>query len=130
MFKKCRLLNHSLRRLEYEYNPIVGTVAMQIKTGTNVKVPIGDLSKPCILEYMVEINSEDGSLNLKSISVFQFKVDGNNNDYDVEDLRKHVTENGTPIAYKKMSDIVKTITGYSNSAPFNLPTYQSIVKGQ
>lgn len=127
-FKRCRLLNHSLRRLEYEYNPVPGAVNMQIKTGTNVKVPIGDLDKPCLLEYMVEITSEENTLTLKCISVFQFKVDGTGNDYDVEELRQYVTENGNPVAYKKMSDIIKTITGYSNSNPFNLPPYREIMK--
>ncbi|WNY27874.1 hypothetical protein MmiEs2_00510 [Methanimicrococcus stummii] len=128
MFKKCRLLNSSLRKMEYDYNLSVGSVDMQIRTGTNVKVPIGDLNKPCLLEYMIEIASE-ANFNLKCVSLFQFKVDGDN-DYDVEDLRKYVAENGTPIAYKKMADIVKTTIGYSNSNPFNMPTYQEIMKGQ
>lgn len=128
-FKKCRLLNHSLRKLEYDYNPVAGAVNMQIKTGTNAKVPIDDLTKPCILEYLVEIASENDSLNLRCITVLHFKVDGPK-EYDIEELRNHVLEEGSPIAYRKVTEIIKTITGYSNSTPFTMPSYQAITKGQ
>ncbi|MDV0445354.1 hypothetical protein MmiAt1_09290 [Methanimicrococcus sp. At1] len=129
-FKKCRLVSSSLRKLEYDYNPVEGPVNMQIKTGANAKVPIGDLSKPCIVEQMIEITAENGSMNLKCIAVFFFKVDGTGEDYDVEELRNYVLENGNPIAYKKMTEIVKSVTGFSNQNPLVLPTYQTVSKSK
>ncbi|MCL2549774.1 MAG: hypothetical protein FWE78_02390 [Methanimicrococcus sp.] len=127
-FKKCRLTHHSLRKLEYDYNPIAGTSNVQIKTGSNAKVPIGDLSKPCIIEWGIEMTAENGLVNLKCIAQFHFKVDGTSDDYDIEELRNYVLENGNPVAYKKMSEIIKTITGLSNKTPLTLPTYQAIMQ--
>ena len=127
-FKKCRLIHHSLRKLEYDYNPIAGTVNVQIKTGSNAKVPINDLSKPCIVEWAIEMAAENGLVNLKCIAQFHFKVDGSSSDYDVEELRNYVLENGNPVAYKRLSEIIKTITGFSNTAPLTLPPYQAILQ--
>ena len=127
-FKRCRLIHHSLRKLEYEYNPIAGAANIQIKTGSNAKVPIDDLSKPCIIEWGVEMVAENGLMNLKCIAQFHFKVDGTSDDYDIEELRNYVLENGNPIAYKKMSEIVKTITGFSNKTPLTLPPYQAVMQ--
>lgn len=129
-FKKCRLLNHSVARLEYEFNPVSGAANVQIKTGANAKVPINDLSKPCIVEQVIEMTSDNNSVKLKCIAIFYFKIDGTDDEYDVEDLRNYVLENGNSIAYGKMSDIVKTVTGLSNSNPLILPPYQKVVQNK
>ncbi|WNY24217.1 hypothetical protein MmiHf6_15470 [Methanimicrococcus hongohii] len=129
-FKKCKLVNHAVARLEYEYNPVAGAVNVQIKNGFNVKVPINDLKKPCIVEQMIEMSSENNSLNLKCIALSYFNVEGTSDEYDIEELRQYVFENGSPIAYKKMADNVKTITGLSNSNPLVLPPYQKVMQNK
>jgi len=127
-FKRCKLINLSLRKLEYSFNPVPGSVNIQIKTGSDIKVPIDDLSKPCLVEWVIEMTAENGLVNLKCLAQFHFKVDGTSNDYDIEELRNYVSEHGNPIAYKKMSDIVKTITGFSNATPLTLPSYQTVMQ--
>ncbi|MCL2863467.1 MAG: hypothetical protein FWE54_05210 [Methanimicrococcus sp.] len=127
VFRKCKMTNHALRKLEYEYNPVAGTSNIQIKTGSNAKVPINDLSKPCIIEWGIDATAENNIMSLKCVVLFYFKVDGSD-DYDIEELRQYVLENGNPAAYKKMTEIVKTITGFSNTNPLILPPYQAVAQ--
>ncbi|MDR0767690.1 MAG: hypothetical protein LBE57_04550 [Methanosarcinales archaeon] len=129
-FKKCKLASHTVARLEYEYNPVAGALNVQIKNGFSVKVPINDLKKPCIVEQMIEMSSGDNALNLKCIALSYFDVEGTSNEYDIEELRKYVFENGSPIAYKKMSDNIKAITRLSNATPLILPPYQKVIQSE
>lgn len=129
-FRRCKMVHHTVVKLEYEYNPIAGSVDIQIQNGFDVKVPVGDLKKPCIVEQMISMSSPNNVLTLKCLAVSHFMVDGPSNEYDIEELRKYVFDNGTPIAYKKMSDAVKAITGLSSTNPMVMPPYQKVMQSQ
>jgi hypothetical protein len=124
------MVYHAVVKLEYEYNPVAGSVDIQIQNGFDVKVPVGNLKKPCIVEQMISMSSKNNALTLKCLAISHFIVEGPSNEYDIEELRKYVFDNGTPIAYKRMSEAVKSITGLSSKNPMVMPPYQKVMQSR
>lgn len=116
-----------ISKIEYEYNPN-GTNELELSVSTNIKtmVPSDDhIDKPIIIIIRTEVLSSENEL--KFIIQVKFKLMHNSDEIlSSDELYQDVRNNGIPLAYNKMSEIIKTLTTYAKINSINLPDFKDI----